>query len=196
MFRKFLARAAKSKQSYGRSESGAAAVEFAMVALPFFMLLGVICETGVMMFFEYTLQASVQKASRLIRTGQAKTSAFTAANFKTEICKTAGLLMDCTGKVVVYVDSDPAGFAALKAKFPVSINVGTASDGSAGPVSFNCGAPLNAVGVVATYDWNFVFPFMNFNANTGVATKRRITGVVMFANEPFPTTGAASATTC
>lgn len=196
MIGKFLALTVKSKRRYAKSESGAAAVEFAMVALPFFMLLGVILETGVMMFFEYTLQASVQKASRLIRTGQAKTLALTAASFKTEICKTAGLLMDCTSKVTVYVDSDPTGFGALKAKFPTPTTVGSASDGSPGPAAFNCGQPLNAVGVVATYDWNFAFPFMNFNANTSVTTKRRLTGVVMFANEPFPVTGAPSATTC
>ena len=196
MLRKFLALTANSNRRYAKSESGAAAVEFAMVALPFFMLLGVILETGIMMFFEYTLQASVQKASRLIRTGQAKTLALNAANFKTEICKTAGLLMDCAGKVQVYVDSDPNGFAALKAKFPSPLNVGLASDGSPGPASFVCGEPLNAVGVVATYDWNFVFPFMNFNANTSVTTKRRLTGVVMFSNEPFPVVGAPSATTC
>ncbi len=196
MIAKFLALTAMSKQRYTKSESGAAAVEFAMVALPFFMLLGVILETGVMMFFEYTLQASVQKASRLIRTGQAKSLALTAASFKTEICKTAGLLMDCNSKVTVYVDSDPNGFGALEAKFPAPTSVGSASDGSPGPSSFNCGAPLNAVGVVATYDWNFAFPFMNFNANTSVTTKRRLTGVVMFANEPFPVTGTSSSTTC
>jgi Flp pilus assembly protein TadG len=189
MLRKFLALTAKGNRRYAKSESGAAAVEFAMVALPFFMLLGVILETGIMMFFEYTLQASVQ-------TGQAKTLALNAANFKTEICKTAGLLMDCAGKVQVYVNSDPNGFAALKAKFPSPLSVGSASDGTPGPASFVCGEPLNAVGVVATYDWNFVFPFMNFNANTSVTTMRRLTGVVMFSNEPFPVVGAPSATTC
>ncbi len=196
MFRKFLAHVAKRNRRYAKSESGAAAVEFALVALPFFMLLGVILETGVMMFTEYTLQASVQKASRLIRTGQAKSLALDAANFKAEICKTASLLMDCASKVTVYVDSDANGFAALKAKFPSPLTVGTANDGTPGPSSFKCGEPLSAVGVVATYDWNFVFPFMNFNANTGVTTKRRLTGVVMFANEPFPVAGAPSATTC
>ena len=196
MFGKFLTSFAVVKRRYSKADKGAAAVEFAMVAMPFFILLGVIIETGVMMFTEFTMQASVQKASRLIRTGQAKTLALTAANFKVEICKTAGLLIDCVGKVSVYVDSDPNGFGALKAKFPAATTVGTASDGSPGPVSFNCGAPLNSVGVVATYDWNFVFPFMNFNANTSVTTKRRLVGVVMFANEPFPGTGTSSSTTC
>lgn len=194
MIGKFLARPVLRRRRYIKSDSGAAAVEFAMVALPFFILLGVIIETGVMMFTEFTLQASVQKASRLIRTGQAKTLALTATNFKTEICKTAGLLIDCVGKVSVYVDADPAGFAALKAKFPTATTVGTASNGTPGPSSFNCGAPLNAVGVVATYDWNFVFPFMNFNANTTVNTKRRLVGVVMFANEPFPAAGGGGGT--
>jgi Flp pilus assembly protein TadG len=39
-----------------KSEKGAAAVEFSLVAFPFFMVMGCICETGIMLFTEYSLQ--------------------------------------------------------------------------------------------------------------------------------------------
>jgi Flp pilus assembly protein TadG len=185
MIGKFLARFAKSKKRFAKSDSGVAAVEFALVVFPFVLLLGVIIETGVMMFTEYTLQAAVQNASRLMRTGQAQSGAMNSAAFKAEICKTAGIIMNCTSGVTVYTDSAPT-FAALQGKLPISTNVGVAADGTAGAASYQCGAPLEAVGVVATYDWNFIFPFMSFNANTSVTTKKRLVGIAMFANEPFP----------
>ena len=62
------------------SEGGATAVEFALVAFPFISLLGITMETGLLMFTEYTLQASVQDAARLIRTGQAQNASMSAGH--------------------------------------------------------------------------------------------------------------------
>ena len=63
-------RLARKAKRYGKSVRGATAVEFAMVAGPFFFVLGSTCETGLMLFTEYVLQKSVQEAARLVRTGQ------------------------------------------------------------------------------------------------------------------------------
>jgi Flp pilus assembly protein TadG len=183
--RKLLARYLTAKKRYTESEDGVAAVEFALVVFPFLMVLGVVLETGVMLFTEYTLQASVQQAARLMRTGQAQSQGMTAAAFKTEICKTASIIMNCSGGVTVYSDS-AASFSALQAKLPTSLNIGTQADGTPSAASYKCGAPLEAVGVVATYDWKFIFPFMSFNANTADTTKKRLIGITMFADEPFP----------
>uniref|UniRef100_UPI00112F141F TadE/TadG family type IV pilus assembly protein n=1 Tax=Escherichia coli TaxID=562 RepID=UPI00112F141F len=65
---------ARKLARWRRSESGATAVEFALVAGPFFYVLGCICETGLMLFTEYVIQNSVQEAARLVRTGQVSTS--------------------------------------------------------------------------------------------------------------------------
>ncbi len=190
MIGKFLVRLMRDEKRFAESDDGVAAVEFALVIMPFIMVLGIILETGIMMFSEFTLQASVQQAARLMRTGQAQAGAMTAAAFKTEICKTAGIIMNCSSGVTVYADS-ATSFAALKAKLPNTLGIGSQADGSAGPVSYKCGAPLEAVGVVATYDWQFIFPFMDFNSNIAGAKKRRLVGVAMFANEPFPASGAS-----
>jgi hypothetical protein len=46
------------------------------------------------------------------------------------------------------------------------------------------GKPLDAVGVVATYDWDFAFPFMDFLGNIDGSSKRRLHGIAIFRNEP------------
>jgi Flp pilus assembly protein TadG len=185
----------KRSRAYSKSESGAAAVEFAFVALPFFMLLCVIIEQGVVMFTEYTLQTAVQDSGRLIRTGQAQAGNLTAAQYKAKICSLASVLMDCGG-ITVYVASD-TNFANLKTKLPSVLDVGVSgkADGTA-PItpSYTCGGPLAVTAVVATFDWTLQFGFMSFASNLSGSNKRRLVGFAMFANEPFPSNTACSST--
>ena len=176
---------ARQLSHFAKAENGATALEFAMVAFPFILLLGVILESGIVLFAEYTLQASVQEASRLVRTGQAQSGAFSAADFKTKICKTAGLLFDCAGGVTVYMASN-SNFATLKAALPNFMDVGVKVDGTPNPTSFVCGGPLQTTAVVATYDWKLVMPGMNYMGNFNGNTVRRLVGFSMFQNEPFP----------
>lgn len=185
MWEKFRLRVLRRNKAFARSESGTAAVEFALVALPFFILLGVIIEQGTIMFMEYTLQAAVQEAARLVRTGQAQSAGLTAPQFKTKVCNLASILMDCSSGVNVYVASGN-DFATLKANLPSFLDVGAKADGTPNPTSYNCGGPLQTTAVVATYDWTIVMPFMSFDANFANGTKRRLTGFTMFENEPFP----------
>ena len=128
-----------------KSESGAAAVEFALVAFPFFMVMGCICETGLMLFTEYSIQAGVQDAARQIRTGQAQNSSMSAANFKSKICEITGIVIDCQSKLTVYV-RPAATFAALATVMPNFMNVGAKPDGTPNPTSYSCGAPEQAAG--------------------------------------------------
>lgn len=171
------------------SERGATAIEFALVAGPFFFLLGGIIETGIVLYAEYVLQNATQEAARIIRTGQASTTdgtaTISASQFKDLICDTAEIVMDCAGGVTVYVNN-AANFSALEAAVPDPIDIGPDAGGSAYPVVFNPGAQLRAATVIATYDWNFVFPFMQFLGNLGSGNNvRRVHGLAIFRNEPF-----------
>ena len=56
-----------------RGNSGSAAVEFALIAPVFFLLLFAIFETGMLFFADMTLENGVAVTARLIRTGQAQT---------------------------------------------------------------------------------------------------------------------------
>ena len=170
------------------SERGTTAVEFAIVAGPFFFILGCICETGLMLFTEYVLQNAAQQAARSVRTGQVSTSTgtplMTAAQFKTIVCNSVGLLVDCNNKVTVYLNN-AATFASLETSMASPLTIGPSSSGSPYPVVFSPGGKLKPATVVATYDWKFVFPFMNFLGNINGNTKRRVYGLAIFRNEPF-----------
>ncbi len=173
---------------FRRSESGATAVEFALVAGPFFYVLGCICETGLMLFTEYVIQNSVQEAARMVRTGQVTsgdgTILISSADFKTQICEEVSIIIDCQGKVSVYVNN-AANFQTLTTTMANPLAVGKKLDGGAYVPVYNPGAQLQAATVIATYDWDFAFPFMDFLGNIGDGSERRLYGLAIFRNEPF-----------
>ena len=176
--------------SYRRSEKGATAVEFALVAGPFFYVLGCICETGLMLFTEYVIQNSVQEAARMVRTGQVTAGdgsiLMSASDFKDKICEEVGIIIDCDGAVSVYVNNATT-FNTLTAAIADPLTVGKKPDGTAYTPVFLPGAELRAATVIATYDWDFAFPFMDFLGNIGDGSERRLYGLAIFRNEPFGT---------
>lgn len=188
MFRLLNSRLGRKLAGLKRSESGATAVEFALVAGPFLFVLGTICETGLMLFTEYVIQNSVQEASRMVRTGQVTsgdgTLLKTAAEFKTEICGTVNIIINCASDLNVYVDSS-TDFASLTAEMEDPVNIGRKSNGDPYVPVYSPGAALQAATVIATYDWNFSFPFMEFLGNVNDGGARRIYGLAIFRNEPF-----------
>ena len=169
---------------FGRSDKGATAVEFALVAPVFFLLLGVLIETSLMMFTEYAIQSGVQEAARMVRTGEMQQGSVTAANFKNKICETAGIVVDCVGKVTVLVQSDVT-FAKLSGSLPAFINIGPDVSNNPYPVVYTPGGRLQPAAVVATFDWKFTMPGMNYLGNINSNAARRLVGFAIFQNEPF-----------
>ena len=171
-----------------KSSRGATAVEFAIVGGPFFFLLGCIAETGLMLFSEYVLQNSVQEAARFIRTGQVTqsdgTTKLTDAQFKALVCENVSVIIDCDAKVTVHVNN-ASSFAALKSAMTNPLDIGPEDDGTSAPVTYSPGGQLVPAYVIATYDWDFTFPFMEFLGNINDGDKRRLHGIAVFRNEPF-----------
>ena len=189
MLARIIARVVKSSRRYKKSESGATAVEFALVAFPFFALLGVILETGAMMFTEFGLQSAVQVAARQARTGQAQGAAMTVDQFRVIICQNASFVTNCAGDVTVYSNSY-ASWAALAAGMPGFTNIGLKDDGTPNPNVYKLGAPSCPSTLVATYDWTFIMPWMTYLGNIKGNAARRLVGFAMFETEPYPTTGS------
>src|SRR5262249_9143530 len=76
-----------SPRRFARRQSGAAAIEFAIVALPFLALLLGTMETALVFFADQTLETMVQQGARLVMTGQAQNNGWTdAATFKSQFC--------------------------------------------------------------------------------------------------------------
>ncbi len=92
----------RTLRGFRRSQSGATAIEFGLLALPFFALLFALIETSVIYFSNANLDSVVADAGRLIRTGQVQSGGMTEAQFKSYVCDRLALVSDCSGEV--YVD--------------------------------------------------------------------------------------------
>lgn len=111
-----------------RDESGATAIEFGFVALPFFMLLFAILELALVFWTTQVLETAVADASRQLYTGQFNTSYNSASDaaktagqpqptrdgvFKDLVCAKIKALISCSGiKIDVQAystDSFPSG---------------------------------------------------------------------------------------
>jgi Flp pilus assembly protein TadG len=193
MLKSFRTRFLSIGRRFGNSDSGQTAVEFALVALPFFSILGIILETGSMMFVEYGLQSGVQEASRQARTGQAQGAGMTVAQYKTLICKNAALVAHCATDLTVYANSY-ATWADLNASVPSFTNIGIKDDGTMNPTAYKLGNPSCPSVLVATYDWKFMMPMMSYLGKLGNiqnGTARRLVGFAMFQTEPYPSAGGS-----
>jgi hypothetical protein len=173
---------------FKKNDSGVAAIEFAFLGPTFLLLLGVVLETGLMLFTEYVIQTSVQDAARLVRTGQAQSANLSVADFKQKVCKLAGIMVNCNN-ITVWM-KPASNFDSLRSDFPDYLNIGpqfSITDPTPVPPVYDCGDPGEVVGLIATYDYNFKIPFfMSYYSNRNNGKTRRIAGFAMFKNEPFP----------
>lgn len=106
---------------FRRAREGATAVEFALLAIPFFALIGAIVDTSLTLWASQTLDDALGDAARLIQTGQFQnanvgvTSPTTLIdNLRQQVCQSNGTarptLFDCTAvKVQVQTFSSLAG---------------------------------------------------------------------------------------
>jgi Flp pilus assembly protein TadG len=175
-----------------RAQRGATAIEFAIIALPFMVLLFGIVELGMVFLVSTTLQNATDNAARQIRTGQFQTSgANTKADFKTLVCNNMTWLSSpCAGKLTVDVQTF-ANFTALNAKGQV--NAATFDPNN---LCWSAGQPGDIVLVRAYYQWDVFTPLLNAAlVNMGAGSgKRLISAATSFRNEPWSSqtpTGAA-----
>lgn len=175
--RNCLAHAARGRKPeilrrFARHDEGAAAVEFAMVAIPFLGLMFAIMETALVFFAGQTLETAVADSARKVMTGQAET--WTPDKFKEEVCGHIFGLFDCN-KIQVNVKAYPS-FSAADMKSPIDDNGNIVS-------SFNAGGPGDVVIARLLYEWPTYIPVLNLSDRPG--NKRLLIATAAFRNEPY-----------
>ena len=163
-----------------RREDGAVAIEFAMVAAPFFALVFAIIETAIVFFAGQTLETAVADASRLILTGQAQQQGFSASAFKQAVCGKIYGLFDCTNGVKIDVQTFQA-FGNANVSKPVDAN-GNVVNGFG---QYQPGGPGDIVVVRAIYEWPVYINLLGFNLADMANGKRLIMATAAFRNEPY-----------
>jgi Flp pilus assembly protein TadG len=161
------------------NDSGATAVEFAMVAAPFFFLLFAMIEIAAVFFTSTVLENAVLETAREIRTGQVQNGGITQAQFRDEICDRVSIVGDCDRLEFDVQVFD--GFNSVTQTSPI------AGDGSldTGSFGWDPGGAGDIVLVRVFYRWSLLTPnFGGALSNMG-GNQRLLTAATVFRNEPF-----------
>ena len=184
--RALVRRPARFVRAFIEARSGAAAVEMALVATPFFMLLFGIIELSLIFLVSSSLENATAQAARTIRTGSFQNGASpTAAAFKTTICNNFGWMQgDCANNLYVDVRTFQT-FASITAPQPVQNGVF-----NPGALTCNPGSPGDIVVVRAYYQWPLIAPLMSQALQQLNGGTTLITSTATFRNEPYTANGA------
>jgi Flp pilus assembly protein TadG len=176
---------ARAARRFARQQDGAAAVEFALVAVPFLALTFAILETALVFFAGQTLESAVSDAGRLIMTGQAQNGGFSQADFKNQVCaRLAGGLFDCTNGVYVNVKTYTTFGSANNA---TPINNGQFDTTK---MNYNTGSPGCIVAVSLYYQWPIYVSLLGDSLANLTNGSRLLTATSVFRNEPYGAAGA------
>ena len=161
------------------SQSGATAVEFAMLAPVLLYVFMGILEISLMFFAAVNIDGAAIEAARRIRTGQAQTTGDAATDFNTAFC--AGLSGAVSCGSVFYDVRSVSTFS--------SVNLDTETDPDTGdPITygFTAGGASDITVVRAMYYWDFTTPLIGtfFESSAG-SNKRLLISTVVFQNEPY-----------
>jgi Flp pilus assembly protein TadG len=166
---------------YRRSQSGVTAIEFAIVAPPFFMLLMAIFEVGIMLFSEYVIEHGVGQAARMIRTGEVQLQPMSDAEFKELVCGKLATFLDCESKLHIDVRAFD-DFDQVTSSPPLTADGELSSDATSN--SFQPGDPLQVVVVRVYYEWSLFTPGLTHMANMSDG-RRLLAAGAAFRNEPY-----------
>ena len=162
---------------FARAQDGAAAIEFAFVAIPFLILVFAIIELGLTFLVSMSLENALSSVDRTIRTGDVQAGGNDAGAFHQAVCREMSWLGGaCASALTVDVRVLPsfADTDDLPAPQP-------------GATCFDPGGPSSIVLVRGYYKWPLITPLLQ-EAVGGASGNRQVTFAAVFTNEPYSET--------
>ncbi len=173
-----------------RNEAGAAAIEFASLAIPFFLMVFAIVETCISFTAQQVLQNATDEYARQVRTGQVQASDITATKVKTFICDRIKVLVpnSCPG---LYIDlKEYTSFeeaAKVKTKFKIDKD-GTRDLDDTGFDTI-AGGPVTINMLRVYYKWPVMTDLMRAYLSNIAGGKTLHFATTTWRNEPFSSAG-------
>jgi Flp pilus assembly protein TadG len=173
---------ARLARRFVRQQDGAAAIEFALVALPFLALTFAILETALVFFAGQTLEAAAAESGRLIMTGQAQDGGFDKTAFKNAVCNHVYGLFDCKNKIYVDVRTYSSFSAGTTA-----VNTSPIQNGKfdSTKVEYNPGKANDIVVVTLYYEWPIYVSLLGNALDDLNGGERLLVATSVFKNEPY-----------
>lgn len=169
-----------------KDRKGATAVEFALIATPFFAIIAALIQVFLLFFAQSLLENAVRASARQILTGQVQTQdaslsqAAAIAAFHQTVCNNAAALFTCTGLMVdVQVANN---WSSANTGMPV---LTYDSNGNVNNTwQFNPGNAGDIVVIRVMYLWPVFFGPIAFNMANQANGSREIMASAAFQNEP------------
>ncbi len=178
-------------RKYKKNEDGATALEFAILAVPFFALLFSIVELAIVFFLNSSLTHSMNEAARDVRTGEFQGTCGGAAEFKTAICGRMSI-GSCENLRIDVVSSPSGRFQPnLLPATPMTADPSDPNNPAPLPDNYMQTAARSVVVVRAQYFHDLAFPGEFTRLANQPGNHRVITASTAFRNEPFPAGGCA-----
>jgi Flp pilus assembly protein TadG len=161
-----------------RHRRGAAAVEFALLAFPFFLIIASILEIGLVSLSGVMMQQGVREAARGALTGSG--ACRSREQLAGEICQGAAILPQCGSRLELKQVVFPSGWQN-------DIHQSAATAGSPGQQSdFSAPNGGDVVVVQATYRWSTISPIVSPFLGDGQG-ELEIRNSFAFQTEPYGT---------
>lgn len=187
---------------FARARGGATAVEFALVAVPFFALVGACLENGIVFWEQEILQQAVADASRQIYTGAFQTTnagttdpATLMGRFRRAICTQPNgtpriTIFNCANVRVSITQA--SSYTAASPVSPVATNASGVSDWNANFAGYSCAGASAIVIVQAAVDIPVFFPLLGAAVANLPNNRRVLQAARVFKVEPYPAPSGCS----
>lgn len=173
------------RRRFVRNRSGATALEFAIVGPIFLIALVGTMEVGIAYGAQASLQNAANSAARLVRTGQAQTSALTQTQFRNAVCANIQPLLGCDANLQIDLEAY-SNFGGASFSSPLQ------SDGTLDPSlnKYQPGNPCDVVLLRIFYKWPVITPLIGPMLANMPGNTMLMSATSAFRNEPY-TTGVA-----
>lgn len=162
-------------------EEGSAAIEFALVGVPFFMMLIGTVELSLYFATGVVLEGAANDAARLIRTGQVQNSNNPLKTFEDELCDKVNTIINCLNLQYEVVPIPQNNFANASALTPTFD-----ADGDLVSKGFTPGGASDDVLVRVVFRYDFLTPFMgSIITGNPASNTSTLMSTVIIKNEPY-----------
>lgn len=183
-----------------RANGGAAAMEFAILVIPFFMIVMATIETFVAYTAEQVLAGAVDTMARKIRTGQitfglGRSTDMNQTQFRTAFCAEIAVMITCDGSEAatpkkLYIDLQSfTTFANMPKSLPYSSS-SEYSDIDTSAIKYTPGGAGTMNMLRAMYRWQIMTdlmrPYLTNIRTSGVPTDYLISSTAAFKSESYP----------
>ncbi len=190
-------------RALARSRDGSAAIEFALLAIPYFIIIFAILETFIAFAAEELVSNAVDTVSREMRTGQitfdsTRPTYMTQTQFRQNFCNEISIIIRCSATEAatpdkLYLDVRSfTSFAAIPTTIPRVTPSDKYSDLKISDFKFTPGGPATINIVRAYYRWSIIVdlvrPYITGLRPVGssMPSEYLIVSTAAFQNEQYP----------